>query len=348
MRNVLVVSHADADGHVIAEQVRRNLALVPTFHVSTIVDPERTKDHKTWTKLDAFPEIETAELVFFVDLMFAPASFTAEAEALVEFVSKRPAKRFFVLDHHPVPFRLLERAPNLRALYQRDVVDCTFGIPSWMMCIAALLEKQHTRIGSLTTDTHKQLAEGIRRAAAPGGPLPGEKLLNLLRFECWDELVGLGLDDATNHRLPRGRRPRKWKASEPLRSLDELATKLVRSGKKPAPGRRKASTRRSMSYDLEIAREAISSKAVVAASASKTAARRPARSTDLEAIVMLLELAAISLTSSPGDTFTAEQLFDEARQLGGDEIVLDRSDVDIVLDKASFLKKQKKNVYQLK
>lgn len=342
-RSVLVVSHADADGHVIAEQVRRNLAAVPSFDVSTIVDPERTKDHKTWTKLDAFPEVENADLVFFVDLMFAPASFTGEAESLVDFVSHRPSKLFFVLDHHPIPFRLLDRAPNLRALYQRDVVDCTFGIPSWMMCIAALLEKQETRIEALTNPVHVQLAEGIRRAAAPGGPLPGEKLLALLRYECWDELVALGLDDPANHRLPRGRRPKKWKASEPLRSLDALATKLIRSGK-PTPGPRKTSRRKNMSYDLEIAPEVISPKAKVRP--TKTA--KAARGTDLEAIVMLLELAAISLTSSPDDHFTADQLFDEARKLGGDEIVLDRSDVDIVLDKASFLKKQKKNTYQLK
>src|SRR5262245_56261408 len=122
MKEVLVVSHADADGHVIAEQVRRNLARVPGFNVSTVVDPDRTRDHKTWLKLDAIPEIETSDITLFVDLMFAPTSFAAEADALVDFVKQRPAKLFFVLDHHPLPGRLLRRASNLCPVYRSDVV----------------------------------------------------------------------------------------------------------------------------------------------------------------------------------------------------------------------------------
>lgn len=338
MRNILVVSHADADGHVIAEQVRRNLELVPTFNVTTLVDAVRTKDHKTWTKLDEISEIEQFDIVFFVDLMFAPSSFVAEADALVSFVAERPTKTFFVLDHHPLPMRLLGRAKNLHAQYQRDVVDCTFGSPSWMMAIAALLEKQPTRVTGYTQD-HKDLAEGIRRAAAPGGPLPGEKLSALLRFEYWGELIALGRDDKQNHYLPRGRRPSRWKISEPLRSLDELATKLV-------AGNRVTNTkaRSVMSYDLEIAPDRIPPKA----SLGKQRASSPVQGTDLEAIVMLLELAAISLTSAPDVRFTRQQLLEQARIIGGDDIVLDEADVDIVLDKAAFLVKEKQKKYRLK
>lgn len=338
MRDVLVVSHADADGHVIAEQVRRNLGLIPTFRVTTLVDVVRTKDHKTWTKLGQISEIDQFEIVFFVDLMFAPSSFVAEADALVRFVTDRPMKRFFVLDHHPLPIRLLGRAKNLHAQYQRDVVDCTFGSPSWMMAIAALLEKQPTRVTSFTQD-HRDLAEGIRRAAAPGGPLPGEKLSALLRYEYWGELIALGRDDKQNHRLPRGRRPARWKASEPLRSLDELATKLVKQKRVT-----NTKARSVMSYDLEIAPDRIPPKA----SLGKRRASASVQGADLEAIVMLLELAAISLTSTPGVLFTKQQLLDQARAIGGEEIVLNEADVDLVLDKAAFLAKEKQKKYRLK
>ncbi len=71
--SVLVVGHADADGHIITEQVRRNLALIDTFDVKTVVDPLRTKDHKAWMKLETLTEIDDSDIVFFVDMMFAPA-----------------------------------------------------------------------------------------------------------------------------------------------------------------------------------------------------------------------------------------------------------------------------------
>jgi hypothetical protein len=338
-RPVLVVSHADADGHVIAEQVRRNLAIVPTFAVSTIVDPKRTSGHRMWTALDSLPEIDAAEIIFFVDLMFAPASYGAEAEALVSFALARPMASFFILDHHPLPFRLLEQAPNLHPIYQRDVVDCTFGNPSWLMCIAALLEKQPTRADQYTTNVHTQLAEGIRRAAAPGGPLTGERLLALLRYECWPELIALGLDDKANHHLPRGRRPRVWEASEPLLALETLASELLRSeGRALDPHR--ISTRRSMSYDLEVAPECIPEKAQVHK-------QQRVRGTDLEAITTLVELAAISLSHKPDDTFSEEELYDAACRIGGKGISLDKVDVKLVLDKAAFLKKEKRH-YRLK
>jgi hypothetical protein len=53
--------------------------------------------------------------------------------------------------------------------------------------------------------------------------------------------------------------------------------------------------------------------------------------TDLEAIVLLLELGAIELTPCAGTRFTFEQLLIEARRYGGDEITLDERDVKIVM-----------------
>lgn len=326
-RQVLIVSHADADGHVIAEQVRRNLAVVPSFDISLVVDPARTKDHKTWTRLDSIPEIDMAEIVFFVDLMFAPSSFFVEANALVQFVSERPRKRFFLMDHHPLPLRLLGRAPNLRSVYRPDVLDCTLGPASWLMIIAALLESQPTRAKEVKEPKHEVLAMGVRRAAAPGGPLAGDKLLALLRFDRWNDLEKLGQEDPARHRLPRGRRAMGDPKSDELIRLDQLATKLLKRDPSHGTGN-KTRERNTMSYDLEVAERSV---------------RLPpiprAEPRDLEAIVMLLELAAIYLTQGPESTFTARELIDEARVIGGDGLQLDEADVKIVLGKAGFLRK---------
>src|SRR6266851_6075700 len=123
----LVISHSDADGYLIAEQVRRNLALTDIFVLTVVVDPERTRDHKAWLKLDQFPEVDNAEFVFFVDMMFAPGTFDKEANALVEYVNGYPDKRFFLIDHHPLPLRRLNRAKNLRMSYRPDVFECAIG-----------------------------------------------------------------------------------------------------------------------------------------------------------------------------------------------------------------------------
>jgi hypothetical protein len=326
VKQVLIMSHADADGHVIAEQVRRNLVMVPTFEVSTVVDTERTRDHRIWMNLERISEIETSEIVFFVDLMFAPPSFVAEAEALVGFVLQRRTKEFFLLDHHPLPLKRLSHAYNLHSVYRPDVVDCTFGHASWLMVIAALLEKQPTRI--IANAEQKLLAKGVKRAAAIGGPLAGDKLLTLMRFERWGELLELGRDDAIFHRLPRGRRPTNDPLSDLMHQLDRLATDLLQF----PPGAGKPHLKRSaaISYDLDLVPSGVSPAPIIT----------PSDPRDLEAIMTLLELAAISLTEDPDSSFTMQQLLERARELGGSEVRVDENDIKIVLGKAGFLKKE--------
>jgi hypothetical protein len=326
MKQVLIVSHADADGHVIAEQVRRNLSMVPTFEVSTVVDPERTRDHRIWMNLERISEIETSEIVFFVDLMFAPPSFIAEAEALVEFALERRTKEFFLLDHHPLPMKRLSRAWNLHSVYRPDVVDCTFGHASWLMVIAALLEKQPTRI--VANAEQELLAKGVKRAAAIGGPLAGDKLLALMRFERWSELSELGRDDAAYHRLPRGRRPANYPLSDLMQQLDRLATDLLQSS--PGAGQPHPNRSVAMSYDLDLVPSGMSHAPIMT----------PSDPRDLEVIMTVLELAAISLTENPDSSFTMEQLLEKARELGGSAVRVDENDIKIVLGKAGFLKKE--------
>lgn len=72
---------------------------------------------------------------------------------------------------------------------------------------------------------------------------------------------------------------------------------------------------------------------------------------DLEAIVTLLDLAAICLTPKPGTKFTIEELIAKAQEIGGDEIPLNPKDLLIVLPFMKYLKRRRdpgKTFYYLK
>jgi hypothetical protein len=331
MHQVLIVGHADADGHLIAEQVRRNLASIDSVQVSVVVDPDRTRDHRAWLNLDAIIEIADADYVFFVDLMFGPDSFAEEANALTEFVRARPEKRFFLIDHHPIPEFRLQSAPNLRAAYRSDVCECAIGPRSGMMVVAALCEHQSAEVADVKNPVHGALSIGMRRAAARGGPLPGEKLLALLKADQWGGLIRLGEDDPHYHRLHRGLRSHSERRSETLKELDEAATELLVRGSS-------LKKEDAMSYDAGIENEELSYR-------GGTRVLNKASSKDLGVIVTLLEVAALSLTPRPGATFTFDQLIGEARELGGETVVLDEKDVKTVLKKARFVKKAGKKYH---
>lgn len=333
---VLVIAHADADGHLIAEQTRRNLDLIKGFGVQVVVDPARTKDHRVWTHLDAVKEIENADLIFFMDLMFAPETFAEEADALVDFVQRRPDKKFFLVDHHPLPLRRLGLADNLRAMYRPDVFECAIGPRSGMMVVAALCENQGPEVADIKQPIHEVLAVGVRRAAAHGGQLPGQKLLALLRSDRWDSLLQLGKDDPQFHRLPRGRRSAKQRISKTLDDVDKAASELLRH---PASISKESNDAHSeitaMAYDLEVGQERFTSHA----GQRNRLTNANTKSKDLETIVTLLEVAALSLTNEPGATFTLEDLIREARLIGGEEIDLEERDIKIVMKKSSFIRK---------
>jgi hypothetical protein len=333
-KRVLVVGHADADGHIIAEQVRRNLEAVRSFQVSTVVDPKRTSGHKAWLHLELLPEIEWADLVLFVDLMFATTSFAAEADALVSYAKRHEAKRFVVIDHHPLPLRRLSAATNVRAVYHEDVMDCTVGTSSPMMIIAALCESQETRAEDLKRPIDEDISSGMKRAAALNGPLSGPRLLALLRSDRWAQLAKLGQEDKAKHRLPRGLRPKDEQPTGMLLELQKTADRLLSpaSSEPHTPGD-------AMAYDFET----VTDRRAPAGSAASYVPQPK----DLEAIVTLLHLAAIDLTPTPGSTFTVDELVAKARELGGDEVVIEEADVRIVLGKPGFLKRSG-NKFQMK
>lgn len=323
---VLIIGHADADGHLIAEQTRRNLAQVKSFDVKVVVDPVRTKDHKAWKHLDSIFEIDDAEYVFFVDMMFAPQSYADEARALTEFAQSRPDKDFFVIDHHPLPLQRLGTADNLRVLYRQDVAECAIGPRTGMMVVAALCEPQPSEVArNVKEPVHIELAKGLKRAAAPGGPLPGEKLSALLRADRWNDLRKLGREDAQFHHLPRGRRPTGSPQSRTMKALErEASDLLVRT--------ETTKERTPMAHDVDIGSEQL------AYDTGRPVLHKnvPPSAKDLGVIATLLEVAALSLTTEAGKILTVEQLIREAKRFGPPNIDFDERDVRIVLHKQSF------------
>jgi hypothetical protein len=333
-RRVLVVGHADGDGHLIAEQVRRNLSLLPKSQVSVVVDPRRTQGHQAWLHLDRIPELEAADVVFFVDLMFSPFAFDEESDALIEYASSRPQVRFYVIDHHPLPLARLLSVPNIRTAYRPDVYECAVGPRSGMMVLAAICERQKEGVADVRKPHHDVLARGVRRAAAPGGSLAGGPLMELLKADRWDVIYALGEDDDVYHRLVRGRRVSNSPKSKVFAAA-ELAAENAHASfiNKEMP----LSTARigridSMPYDVGIER------IVHESPDSSQLKNEPVASKDLEALVTLLEVAALSLSDSPNSTFSRDELIQEARLMAGPDFEIDDRDAKIVLEKATFVR----------
>lgn len=327
---VVVIGHADADGYIIAEQTRRNLAKVKSFDVDVVVDPHRTKDHKIWLNLDQFNEIDDADYVFFVDLMFAPNTYASEARALTDFAQSKPQKRFFLVDHHPLPLSRLEAADNLRVVYRSDVAECAIGPRTGMMVVAALCESQPSEVAkNVKEPLLRDLAKGMRRAAVLGGPLEGDKLSALLRANRWDGLLNLSLDDQKFHPMPRGRRPKNAPLSEVTRSLEQDASDLLAR----RPRELKLKERTQMAADVATTELAYDTGRAV------LQRNTPSSPKDLGMIATLLEVAALSLTSEPGKVLTIGDLIREAQEFGGQDVPFDENDVKIVLHKVGFLKK---------
>ena len=337
-QSVLVIGHADADGYLITEQVRRNLSSINRFDVRGLVDPERTRNHKVWLNLESLTEIEDADLVFFVDLMFSPNSFTEEAEALTNFVGDYSKKKFFLVDHHPLPLRLLASAENLRVLYRPDVFECALGPRSDMMVVAAIYEKQRSWVADIRSPVHDTMEVGMRRAAAIGGDLPGESLLALLRADCWAGIAMLGREDREFHSLPRGRRSPTRPPSEILKRLCKAAEEIL--GGQPQTAI--TEWEEEMPYDIgEVVYESGGNR-------RQRVKKEAVNGRDLEAIVTTLEVAALSLSPKDDSTFTQDQLIAEARSLCGDAIALQEEDIKIVLTKHNFIKKAGKGKLRIK
>ena len=90
-----------------------------------------------------------------------------------------------------------------------------------------------------------------------------------------------------------------------------------------------------MAYDVDVAQERYAIEEGLRRRVNNTSVQ----ARDLETIVTVLEVAALSLTTEPGATFTREHLIEEAHKLSGDEVDLQDEDIKIVLTKQGFLRR---------
>ena len=334
MTELIIFGHADADGHVIAEQTRRNLSRLKCFDVSCVVDPYYTEGHRAWNRLVEYELEPSPDIIVFVDMMFSPASFSKEANGLLQFAEKHSSSRIIIIDHHPLPLSKLAFAENVIPIYRPIVADCTIGPRENLMVLAALDENQADTVSDRILGFYRDIVIGLRRAAAPSGALQGELLMSLLQHDYWPLLLALGRDDKTFHRLVRGRRPKNDPTSE-------FYDQLILSANALAKGDVNAHNQLKDLFEhsgVEMAFDAVNQTFVAKTRSDEDEKNSPLPTKDLEAIVTLLEIAAITLTDKPDATFSKAELLACARDYAGDEIEIEDTDVELVLEKASFVK----------
>ena len=201
--SAIVFGHADADGHVAAEQTRTNL-LADGVNVAAVVVSAETRNYRFWDCTFVDLDFSSYDMVVAVDIAFSFREPMSSLDALLKVVDDHPSTEFVVVDHHPLA-QPRHRRENLSLIEVQDPHDCCFGQPSEeLMAIAALCDGGPTSVKA--SPETKRRALGVRRAAADVGGLAGLTLLKLLAGRRWDFFEALADESPELHRAVRGRR----------------------------------------------------------------------------------------------------------------------------------------------
>lgn len=214
----IIFGHADADGHLAAEQTRTNLE-AEGIEVSDIVITPETRNYRFWER--TFPGLDFREfrLVVVVDIAFNFRNPTHSLDSLLQTVDRHPSTHVVVIDHHPLK-RSARPRTNLTMVEVDSVYDCCLGAPSdELMVVAATCDGDAKAVKSRTSDRFIKRALGVRRAAADMQSMMGPRLLSLLRTRQWEFFESLAEEPAEFHRTVRGRRT----SSSPKSPLLEAA-----------------------------------------------------------------------------------------------------------------------------
>lgn len=204
---VLIVGHADADGHLAAEQSRRNALKMGARRCEVFIDRRLTAGYRIWSNhLSEIPSAE-ADFIVFVDIMLHPHNPSDSAGALIDLALKNPQKTFVVIDHHPI-LGLPALPENLGIWFTSAVYTCCFGLPSWLMVVAAICDHDEKPVAMMIDDTMRLRALGMERAVADP-ELTGGKLLGLLAKDRWDLIETLAEEPPKFHKCVRGKRLRQ-------------------------------------------------------------------------------------------------------------------------------------------
>ena len=206
--SAILFGHADADGHLAAEQSREWL-VNKGFSVTVIVSTD-TRNYRFWERLRKF-DLSSYGLVVTVDIAF---SFRDPEYSLAELLAVsdcHPTKRFIVIDHHPL-VHPQETRKNVQLIEVDDPYDCCLGVPNpELMAVAALCDGAKTSI--TPTLQLRQRALGVKRVAADVGGAAGNGLLQLIRERRWEFFEALAEEDMELHRSVRGVRLSSNRAS---------------------------------------------------------------------------------------------------------------------------------------
>ena len=197
--SAILFGHADADGHLAAEQSRE--WLVKTGFSVTVVVSSETRNYRFWERLPRF-DLSSYGLVVTVDVAFRFRDPDDSLATLLAVSDSYPNKEFIVIDHHPLVRPQVPRK-NVQLIEVDDPYDCCLGVPNpELMAIAALCDGASTSIAP--TPQLRQRALGIKRAAADVGGAAGYGLLQLIRERRWDFFEALAEEDIELHRSVRG------------------------------------------------------------------------------------------------------------------------------------------------
>ena len=214
----IIFGHADADGHLAAEQTRTNLE-AEGVEVSDVVVSTETRNYRFWER--TFPGLDFSKfrLVVVVDIAFSFRNPTQSLDSLLQTVDRHPSTHVVVIDHHPLK-RSSRPRTNLTMVEVKSVYDCCLGTPSdELMVVAATCDGDGKAVRSRTSDQFIKRALGVRRAAADMHSMVGSRLLSLLRGRRWEFFESLAEEPVEFHRTVRGRRT----SSSPRSPLLEAA-----------------------------------------------------------------------------------------------------------------------------
>ena len=204
----IVFGHADADGHLAAEQTRDYLS-AKGVQVTTVVSP-RTHNYRFWERLAEF-DLSNYGLVVSVDIAFRFRNPSDSLSRLLGVTDHQPEKQFIAIDHHPFVYPQ-ETRENLLLLEVTDPYHCCLGTPDPdLMQVAALCDGSPTMISP--TPSLSRRARGVKRAAADVSGVAGNRLLELIRNRQWDFFEALADEDREMHRSARGIRRLSSQAS---------------------------------------------------------------------------------------------------------------------------------------
>ena len=204
----IIYSHADADGHLAAEQTRTNL-IAEGVEVRQVVIGRETKNYTFWERTFAGLDLRQFRLVVVVDIAFSFREPLRSLESLLQTVRRHQLTQFIVIDHHPL-MGTTEIPANLRLIEVESAYECCLGVPSDdFMVVAAICDGDGKVVRSRISNIFVKRALGIRRAAADVEGMVGTRLSSLLRSRKWEFFESLAEEPAEFHRNARGRRTSK-------------------------------------------------------------------------------------------------------------------------------------------